>query len=178
MKRRSKLIISCIFFQPGEHSGAHRRAEIGRAESNPKTAPWGAGRRPCGHFGEWGVGPGAQGSCAPGPQSCHLERVGRTQEPPGNPTGAALPRSIPQLPLPPVGKMWPLGRQGPSRSSQSPEGGREMRVARGAPQRTPCCDSWGEGTTWGPDKPRDPNPNLENQNETVPPCGTLPVTNA
>lgn len=96
MKRRSKLIISCIFFQLGEHSGTHGRAEIGRAESNPKMAPWGAGRRQRGHFGERGVGLGARGSCASCPQSCHLECVGGTQKPPGNPTGVALPRSIPQ----------------------------------------------------------------------------------
>lgn len=36
-------------------------------------------------------------------------------------------------------EMWPLERRGPSLSSQSPEGGQEMGVTRGAARRTPCC---------------------------------------
>lgn len=115
-----KLIISCIFFQWGELGSGDTRAEIGRARSSPKTAPWGAGRLHRGHFGKWGARGGHGEPVLPVPRAgilsmlagppCHQGvpqvRLCRGQFHNSTAPGELMPQEATE--------MWLLRRQGPS----------------------------------------------------------------
>lgn len=173
-RKRRKLIISWIFFQPdgtavgmGEQTSAGPRAP-------PQDGPLGCREDALLAFGETGepmlpvrragVRRGLARPC------CHraVSQVwlcqGRVRH------GAALvTRRHREAP-----GMWPMGRQGPSLSSPSQRGRREVRaVRREEASEETMLGCPGKGQAWGTHSPK---LKPKTQNETVSLCDTLPMT--
>ena len=158
-RKRRKLIISWIFFQPdGMAVGMGEQTSAGPRATPPptKTAPWGAERMPCWHLGRRG-------------SLCFLSRR----------CGSAKVMSTTELPL--VSRCHrkapgtrPVGRQVPSLSSLSRTSRQGVRVMRREEaQRRPRWDAQDKGQAWGTHNPK---LRLKTQNETVSLCDTVPVT--
>ena len=176
-RKRRKLIISWIFFQPdGMAVGMGEQTSAGPRATPPptKTAPWGAERMPCWHLGRRGslcfLSPGLASSMVWQDPTA----TGQSRR-----CGSAKVMSTTELPL--VSRCHrkapgtrPVGRQVPSLSSLSRTSRQGVRVMRREEaQRRPRWDAQEKGQAWGTHNPK---LRLKTQNETVSLCDTVPVT--